>query len=308
MNDPIRVFDRRRVARHRDRAAAGLDAHGFLFETIGERLADRLDDVRRRFPLALDLGCHDGTLGRLIGRRGGIETLIQCDLSPAMARRAAATGWPTIAADEEALPFAEPSFDLVFSNLSLHWVNDLPGALLQIRRTLRPDGLFLAALLGGGTLHQLRAVLLEAELAEEAGVSPRLSPFVDVRDAGNLLVRAGFALPVADTDSITLTYPDVLALMRALHDAGESNAVLARRRMPTRRATLLRAAALYGERFGGPDGTVPATFEVVYLTAWAPHPDQQRPLAPGSAATRLARALGGTEVPAGDKADPKGRR
>jgi SAM-dependent methyltransferase len=305
MTDAIAVFDRRAVRRHRDRAAPGLAAHDFLFEEVAGRLAERLDDVTRRFPVALDLGCHGGSLASALGARGGVETLVQCDLSPAMARAAAANGHPTLAADEEALPFAAAGFDLVMSVLSLHWVNDLPGTLIQVRRALRPDGLFLGAMLGGETLGELRRALMEAELAAEGGASPRVSPFADVRDAGHLLQRAGFALPVADVDTITVTYAEALTLMRELRGMGESNAVAERRRGASRRATLLRAAEIYAERFAQADGRIPATFEVVYLTAWAPHPSQQKPLAPGSATDRLAEALETEEIPAGEKARPK---
>lgn len=275
-----------------------LGQHDFLFREVTERLLDRLDDTTRRFPAALDLGCHAGELGRALNGRGGIDLLVQADLSPAMARRA---GGLTVTVDEEALPFAEASFDVILSNLSLHWVNDLPGALLQARRALKPDGLFLAAMLGGETLRELRASLLEAELEVEGGAAPRISPFADLRDAGGLLQRAGFALPVIDRDDITVTYPDALALMRDLRGMGETNAVHARRRGFTRRATLLRAAALYAERFAQPDGRIPATFQVIYLTGWAPHDSQQQPLRPGSAKARLADALGTRERPAGDK-------
>ncbi len=277
MSDPIEVFDRAAVRRHRDRAAAGLAAHDFLLCEVAERLAGRLDDIRRSFPAALDLGCHGGVLAHALKGRGGIERLAQTDLSPAMLRRAEG---PRVAADEELLPFADASFDLVASVLGLHWVNDLPGALIQIRRALVPDGLLLAAMLGGGTLAELR-------------------------DAGGLLQRAGFALPVADADRIAVSYPDALALMRELRAMGEGNALQARRRGFTRRATLARAAVLYTEKFAQPDGRALASFEVITLTGWAPHPCQPQALAPGSATTRLADALGTEERPAGDKARPK---
>ncbi len=305
MTDAMNLFDRRLLRRRRDRAAVNLTAHDFLFAEVAERLTERLDDVTRKFPRALDLGCHGGALARALGRRGGVETLVQCDLSPAMARAAASSGRPSLAADEEALPFAPRSFDLVMSVLSLHWVNDLPGALIQIRQALKPDGLFLGALLGGETLAELRAALMEAELAEEAGASPRISPFAEVRDAGALLQRAGFALPVADVDTIPVTYPDALALMRDLRGMGESNALVERRRTPMRRATLARTVAIYAEKFGQADGRVPATFQVITLTAWAPHPCQPKALAPGSARSRLADALDAEEIPTGDKARPK---
>jgi len=251
----------------------------------------------------LDLGCHGGELAAALGPRGGIATLVQCDLSPAMARRAACDSRLALAADEEFLPLAPQSFDLVLSNLSLHWVNDLPGCLLQIRRALKPDGLFLAALLGGQTLHELRAALIEAELAVSGGAGPRVSPFADVAELGCLLQRAGFALPVADSDTLTVTYGDAFGLMRDLRGMGEGNALNARRRQFTRRAILHDAAARYRDRCGG--GRLPVTFQIVTLTAWAPHESQQKALRPGSARTRLADALGTVEIPAGDKARPK---
>ena len=299
------VFNRRVVRAHRDRAAPLLDDHGFLLDEVGERLADRLTDVKRRFPFALDLGCHGGGMGKLLAGRGGIETLVQCDLSVEMARRA---GGLNLAADEEALPFADSSFDLVLSCLSLHWVNDLPGALSQVRRALKPDGLFLAAMLGGETLGELRAALAEAESACEGGLSPRVSPFADVRDAGALLQRAGFALPVVDSDTITVSYAEPLKLMRDLRLMGEVNALLERRKGFTRRATIMDAAARYRDMFGDDEGRVPATFQALTMTAWAPDPSQPKALAPGSAKARLAEALDTREIPAGEKADPGGRR
>ena len=287
----MNVFDRRLVRQNRDRAASGLGAHDFLFREVGERLADRLDDVTRRFPRALDLGCHAGELAATLRGRGGIEMLVQCDLSPAMARRAATNGNPTLAANEELLPFAPESFDLVISNLSLHWVNDLPGCLVQIRQCLKPDGLFLATMLGGDTLAELRQALMEAELATTGGVSPRVSPFADLRDAGSLLQRAGFALPVVDGDRLTATYPDILALMRDLRGMGETNAVQARPRRFARRTLFAHADHLY-RRTAASDGRLPATFQILTMTAWAPDAAQQQALPRGSARTRLADALG----------------
>ncbi|MFZ1413119.1 MAG: methyltransferase domain-containing protein [Defluviicoccus sp.] len=284
----MEVFDRRAVRQHRERAAAGLERHDFLLREVGERLADRLDDVRRTFPLALDLGCHSGQLARLLAGRGGIEALVQTDLSPAMARRAEGL---RVVADEEALPFAAASFDVVLSLMSLHWVNDLPGALMQIRRALKPDGLFLAAMLGGTSLNQLRQSLHAAEIAGEGGLSPRVSPFADARDAGNLLQRAGFALAVADAETVNVSYADPLALIRDLRGMGETNAVRARRRRCSRRATMVAAIEHYQAAFAGADGRIPATFQVIFLTGWAPHPDQQRALRPGAARARLADAL-----------------
>ena len=284
------VFDRGQVRRQRDRAAADLASHDFLLRDVADRLADRLLDVKRGFPLALDLGCHSGQVARVLDGRGRIETLVQSDLSPAMAAR---TGRLAVVADEEALPFAAGSFDLVISNLSLHWVNDLPGSLLQIRHILKEDGLFLASLFGGQTLCELRQCLLEAELAEEGGAGPRVSPFTDVRDAGALLQRAGFALPVVDVDTIMVTYGDPMRLLADLRGMGETNAVAGRRKQFTRRATMLRALALYQDRFGDETGRLPATFQVLTMTAWRPHSSQQKPSAPGSGQVNLADALKG---------------
>ena len=295
----IAVFDRRLVRRHRDRAADGFAQHDFLKREVSERLADRLSDTTRRFARVLDLGCHDGALGRLVAARGEAEMLVSMDLSERFAR--AAPGLRVVG-DEEWLPFADGSFDLVVSALSLHWVNDLPGALVQINRALKPDGLFLAAMLGGGTLEELRQSLLAAELQVEGGASPRISPFADVPDVGGLLQRAGFALPVVDADRIDVSYADAIALMRELRGMGETNAVAERRRVPLRRATLASALRHYGERRAGADGRLPATFQVLYLTAWAPHASQPKPLRPGAAKTRLAEALGTVERPAGEKA------
>jgi NADH dehydrogenase [ubiquinone] 1 alpha subcomplex assembly factor 5 len=301
------IFDRRAIRQHRDRAAARLGARDFLLREAAERLGDRLDDVRRRFPLALDLGCHDGTLAQVLGARGGIRTLVQCDLSSRMVQRAAADQ-PRLVADEEFLPFAPASFDLVLSNLTLHWVNDLPGSLLQVRHILKPDGLFLAVMLGGETLHELRAALTEAESAERGGANPRVSPFADARDAAGLLQRAGFALPVVDVDTLTVTYGDALALMRDLRGMGEANALASRDRRPVSRSVFARAAAAYQQHHGTDDGRIPATFQLLFLTAWAPHAAQQKALRPGSAQTRLAEALGTFERPAGDPARPDGGR
>lgn len=294
-------FDRAAVLRNRTRAAPAFDRHDFLFAEVADRLADRLEDVKRRFPVALDLGCHTGSFAAARGSRGGIETLIQCDLSPALAARA--TGL-RVAGDEERLPFADASFDLIASTLSLHWVNDLPGALVQINRALKPDGLFLAAILGGETLVELRTCLTEAEIELCDGLSPRISPTVDLRDAAGLLQRAGFALPVADSDRITVSYPDAFALMHELRGMGETNAMAARPRGLARRAMFLRAAELYRDRYGDADGRISATFQVLYLHGWAPHASQQQPLRPGSAATRLSDALGTTETSTGEKARP----
>lgn len=301
-SDQITIFDRAQVRRNRDRAAPGFGDVDFLVREAADRLTDRLQDISRRFPIALDLGCHSGILADYVAGLNGIETLVQADLSYPMARAADGEGRPALVADEEWLPFAEESFDLVLSNLSLHWVNDLPGALIQINRALKPDGLFLATMLGGETLKELREVLALAEVELRDGLSPRVSPFADLRDAGALLQRAGFALPVIDSDTITVTYANPLTLMQELRKMGEGNAVTERSRRPLGRDILMRAAELYLERHAGPDGRVAATFEIIYLHGWAPHESQQKPLRPGTAQKRLSDALGVREISAGDTA------
>lgn len=293
MADPITVFDRDILKLRRDRAATKAQDYNFLFAETAERLADRLDDTTRNFPMAVDLGCHSGELGQIIGTRGGIETLYQTDISARYAQVARTNnGKGTLVADEEFLPFAEGSLDLILSNLSLHWVNDLPGMLLQARRSLKPDGLFLACMLGGETLKDLREALMTAEAEEEGGVSPRVSPFVDVKDAGALLQRSGFALPVVDADDIFIDYPDALKLMRDLSGMGESNLITKRSKKFTKRSTLARAAAIYHERHARSDGRIMAKFQVVYLTAWAPDESQPKPLRRGSGQVSLVDFLG----------------
>ncbi len=288
MSEPMSIFNRQAVRQHRDRAAPGLDDFDFLFKEVSDRLADRIEDFTKIFPLALDLGCHTGQLGEAFKERGRVETLIQTDFSIAMAERA---GDPVLVADEEALPFGENTFDAIFSCLTLHWVNDLPGALAQIRRALKPDGLFLAAMFGGETLRELRTALTNSELEQTGGVHPRISPFADIRDAGGLLQRAGFALPVTDLDDIRVSYAEPLKLMLDLRGMGETNSVLKRPLKFTQPATLLGATAHYKEIYAGGDGRVPATFQVIFLTGWAPHESQQKPLKPGQSKARLADAL-----------------
>jgi len=283
MSEAINIFNRQSVRHHRDRAASSYADFNFLFQETAERLGDRLEDITRIFPITLDLGCHGGDMAAYIPARSNVQTLINCDLSPSMAALARRhNGAASLASDEELLPFKEQSLDLVISNLSLHWVNDLPGALSQICRALKPDGLFLATMLGGETLNELRESLMEAEIEIEGGLSPRLSPFAEIKDAGNLLGRAGFALPVADRELISVSYDDPIKLMIDLRGMGETNANAQRRTTCTRRATMMRATEIYAERFTNNEGRIPVTFEIIYLTAWAPDENQQKPLQPGS--------------------------
>jgi SAM-dependent methyltransferase len=286
--NPPQIFDRRLYARRRARAG-GTD---FLVRDAAARLAERVAAVNRRFVRALDLSSRDESFPEL---RGVAESWTRTTLS---AREGA------IAADEEALPFAPESFDLITSVLSLHAVNDLPGALIQIRRSLKPDGLFMAALLGGETLSELRDAFAAGESDVSEGVSPRVAPLTDIRDAGGLLQRAGFALPVADLERTQVRYSAFSTLIRDLRALGETNPLEQRSRKFLRRDVLAAALAQYAERHAELDGRLRATFDIVYLTGWAPHKDQQRPLAPGSARARLADALQTQEFSVGRDEDP----
>ena len=285
-------FHRALIARRRHRAAPLAGAHAFLLERVADDLAERLQIVRRTFPVALSLGAYNGTVGGRIRSLDRVGTVVECELSP---RLLAHCRGPRVLADEEALPFGDGTLDLIVSGLSLQFVNDLPGALVQARRALKPDGLLLAAVLGGETLSELRSVWLEAEAEIEGGVSPRVAPVADGRDLGGLLQRAGFALPVVDSDIVHVSYATPLALMQEIKAMGASNALVERRRTPTRRQTLLRACEIYTDRFSRLDGRVVATFEILTLTAWVPHESQQKPLRPGSAKSRLSDALGTVE-------------
>lgn len=296
---PGHPFDRRLLRLRRDRAAADLHRVVFLLEAAAGQLVDRLADTTRRFERALILGAHTGLVAPLLEASGKVGTIVSSDTSTSMAARA--TGMRVIA-DEEALPFADEAFDLIVSPLVLHWVNDLPGTLVQCRRCLRPDGLFLAAVLGGDTLVELRQAFLVAESEVTGGAAPRVAPFAAVSDLGGLLQRAGLALSVADSDRLTARYPDPFVLMREIRAMGAANVPAGGHVRPLRRDVLRRLAQVYGERFSDPDGRIRATFEIVYLTGWAPHESQPKPLAPGSARTRLADALGTVERTAGDKA------
>jgi SAM-dependent methyltransferase len=286
------IFDRPLLRRRLQRALA-LGPSTFLLDRVAEDMGDRLGAVLRQFERALDLGTPGDVVRGALLASGKVATVV-------------ATGaWDSsgaIVADAEALPFRDEAFDLVVSGLALQFVNDLPGTLVQVRRALRPDGLFLGALMGGETLTELRQSFAAAEAEIEDGVSPRVAPFADLRDLGALLQRAGFALPVADVDRVTARYESPLALMHDLRRMGATNALVERQRRPLRRDTLARMMELYGERFADADGRIRATFEIVWLSGWAPHESQQKPLAPGSAQRRLADALGTTEIPTGDKA------
>ncbi len=288
MDDSL-IFDRQAVRLHRDRAAATVEAVSDILSDAADRLLDRLDDVSRSFTRALDLGGRGVVAPRLHAR--GIDT-VSCDLSATMAGTQAGL---VVAADEEWLPFAPGSFDLVIANLSLHWTNDLPGTLIQLRTALRPDGLLLASLPILPSLAPLRAALLEAEAALTGGASPRVSPFPELRDCASLLQRAGFALPVVDADEIVLSYGDPLVLLRDLRAAGEGNAVRLRDRRPPARALFAAALARLPVEA---DGRIVMPLRLAMMTGWAPSPDQPKPLRPGQFSVSLEDALDAMPDPA----------
>jgi SAM-dependent methyltransferase len=279
----MQVFDRAHVRRHRARAHADCD---FLFRYALNSIGERLLDVRREFPLALQTGTRPG----LTLATPRIARLVTMDWQDA-----------EIAGDDEFLPFAAGTFDLIASCFNLHNVNDVPGALAQAKRALKPDGLFIAAFLGGETLRELRESMMQAEMQVSGGVSPRVAPFADKQDAGALMQRAQFALPVVDSERIVVTYDHPLKLMRELRLMGEANAVSARSRRIPPRELFAAASDYYIKNFSDPDGRVRATFEIIVMTGWSPHESQQQPLRPGSGKIALADALGTVEQGAGEK-------
>jgi len=297
LSEPLVLFDRELIRRRLWRAER-IGFADFLIQRAADDLAERLAAITREFPVAVDLGTATDAAARLLAQLPGTTLVVRAAPFMTAVRH-------DLVADEERLPFADASLELVTSLLALQSVNDLPGALVQIRRALKPDGLFIGCLFGGTTLTELRQSLAEAESELEGGLSPRVSPFADVRDAGSLLQRAGFALPVTDVEPVTVRYSHPLALLQDLRAMGLTNALLARRRQPLRRGTLLRAMAIYAGRFSDPDGKVRASFDMIWLSGWARHESQQRPLKPGSARARLADALRTIEANAGEKAGEK---
>jgi SAM-dependent methyltransferase len=292
------LFERPLLAQRHWRARA-LGPVTFLLDRVAEDMAERLAAVRRTFDVVVDLGTPTDAVRRAILAAGAVGRVIAAAPNAAAAQPDARTS--VIVADEERLPFRDASLDLVMSGLALQFVNDLPGALVQIRRALKPDGLFLAALMGGDTLTELRQAFAAAEAEVEGGASPRVAPFADVRTMGALLQRAGFALPVTDIDRVIARYDSPLRLMHDLRRMAATNALAERRRSVLRRQTLRRLVEIYAERFADSDGRLRATFEIIWLSGWAPHESQQQPLRPGSARMRLAEALGTHEFSTGEK-------
>jgi SAM-dependent methyltransferase len=292
---PPPLFDRLLVRRHLDRALAAGPAD-FLLAHAMRDLIERLSIVKRDFTGILDLGTPMPALAEQLAAATSAPRVVR--LAP-VTRTVGAAPVLAVVGAEEALPLAEGQFDLAISALALHQVNDLPGALVQIRRVLKPDGLFLGCLLGGRTLDELRLALAVAETEIAGGVSPRVAPFADTRDMGALMQRAGFGLPVVDSEPVVVRYAHLAGLLHDLRAMGATNALSARSREPAPRNLFDRAAKVYAERFSDPDGRVRATFELIFVSGWVPHESQQKPLAPGTARVRLADVLG---PGSGDKA------
>ncbi len=298
-SDAIEIFDRKTVFRNRQRAAVNIENYNFLFDWALGNIHERLEIIKRDFPEALLIGARQSPAQiENIKSAKNIATITTMDIAPALLEKQPK---PTIIADEEFLPLAPQSLDMVISNLGLHSVNDVPGALIQIKRSLKPDGLFIAAMFGGDTLTELRQCLSQAEMSVRGGISPRVYPFADKQQMGNVMQRAGLALPVIDSDIVTVTYENIFKLMADLRGMGESNSIIARDKTTLSKSVMMEAARLYQEQFSDPDGRIRATFEIIFLLGWAPHESQQKPLRPGSAKTELADALGTTEISAGEK-------
>ncbi|HEX3341683.1 MAG TPA: methyltransferase domain-containing protein [Pseudolabrys sp.] len=295
MSSGPQIFDRS-LLRVRQQRACSLGPETFLLDRVADDLGERLSAVLRRFEIAVDLGTPTDAVRRALAASGKVATIVAAEF-----RTGSDRSFLRVGADEETLPFADGSLDLVTSALTLQFVNDLPGTLIQIRRALKPDGLLLAALVGGESLAELREAIAAAESEIEGGISPRVAPFADVRELGALLQRAGFALPVIDNERLVVRYDSVFALMRDLRRMGATNVLNERRRKPLRRATLRRMTEIYAERFSDADGRLRASFEIVWLSGWAPHESQQKPLRPGSARQRLADVLGTSEISTGEK-------
>ncbi|WP_323761626.1 methyltransferase domain-containing protein [Maricaulis sp.] len=298
---PPALFDRALLRRRRDRVAGTLPEHNFLAQRAFDDMGDRIASIMRDFDHAAILGggpdlATQSTTELLAGKVGW---WCQSDLSPSVA---GTLDRPALALDEEQLPFASESLDLVLAPWGLHWTNDLPGALVQINHALKPDGFFACALPGGSTLTELRQCLMAAESELTGGAAARVSPLAGTFDMAALLQRAGFAMPVADVDRITVRYDNIFALMAELRGMGETSSLTDRPRNPATRALFIRAGQIYAERFADPDGRIRATFEIVHAAGWAPHPDQPKPKRPGSATHRLADALGVQEKSLGEKA------
>lgn len=289
-----KIFNRERVASNRNRAAANFHEYDFLKQRVSRDIVERLKDSPRQFARALDLGCHTGELSQALMNAGQVNSVEATDISAGMVHRATNNGIAATIVDDEALPFDPQTFDLIASAFSLHWVNDLPGTLIQIRTALKPDGLLLAALPGAGSLRELRDAFAATELEMFGGISPRISPFPSLQDMAALLQRAGFALPVADRDFITVRYNSTLDLMLDLRGMGETAAFATGSGRALSRRFLARLEKTYRDKHADQDGRLPASYEIIHISGWAPAPDQPKPLKPGVPKISLDRAINGS--------------
>ncbi|XP_071359537.1 arginine-hydroxylase NDUFAF5, mitochondrial isoform X1 [Trachinotus anak] len=297
------VFNREMKKRQKNWAASLQDGHqyDYLRDEVGGRVADRVYDIARTFPLALDLGGGKSHIAEHLSK-DVVERLFLADVSEQTLKQSRRTDVPTtcVLADEEFLPFKENTFDLVVSSLSLHWINDLPGALKQIHQVLKPDGVFIGAMVGGETLYELRCSLQLAETEREGGFSPHISPYTAVTDLGNLLGQAGFNMLTVDIDEVQVHYPGIIEVMTDLQGMGESNCAWNRRSL-LHRDTVLAAAAIYKEMYGNEDGSIPATFEILYMIGWKPHESQAKPAKRGSATVSFGDLSKVSQPPSTDK-------
>lgn len=301
MSTDTDIFDRALLIRKKHRFKNRFDHYNFLHTHALQLICERLDDITHRFPATLYMGrpASKDLLGDLC-QKAGAETLFMMDTLPSWEK----TDHPSLIGDEEFLPFANGGLDLVIANLDLHQTNDLPGSLIQIRRALKPDGLLIASLFGGETLWQLRETLACAEQKLTGGISPRVHPFADKQQMGALLQRAGYALPVVDSELITVTYPDIFKLMHDLRGMGEGNVIHQRNKKTPPRRLFHEADNDYKQNYRDQNDHIEATFEMMFLIGWSPSETQQKPLRPGSAEKSLAEALGTTEIQTGEKGTP----
>ena len=294
--DTMQVFDRGAVRHNRERALSKRHNYDFLQKWSDQQLSDRLQDIKRRYETTLQIGSFSEDI------KIDTDSVVVMDLSPNYLKEK--KNAICLAADEEALPFTKDSLDCVISSLCLHSVNDLPGTLIQIRSALKPDGLFLASMMGGQTLQELRQCLMEAELFLLGGAHTHIAPFVDTRQLAGLMQRAGFSLPVVDFETLHVSYDSIFSLMKDLRGMGESNALMDRSKTPLRRDVLMKAAEIYTQRFSDQEGRITASFDILFMIGWAPAKSQQQPLRPGSAEHNLAEWLGTEEITTQDKAAP----
>lgn len=290
-NANLKLFDMARLRRNRCRAAGEYDSFAFLKEYVSNELVERVHDVTRQFDFALDWGSHDGRGASKLIKSKRVKQAICLDISPQFARNARNRGLSAISAPFDNVPFTQKSFDLFVSTLSLHWVNDIPKLLIDVNRSLKPDGFFVVALYGAGTLKEFRRSLIEAEIENTGGARNRLPPLPNLQDMATLLQQTGFALPVADTETVTVRYSSSSKLLSDIRGMGEQAPIFNVRENPTSRNLLKLTDQIYRKNHQEEDGKIPATFQIIWLSGWSPSPDQPKALRPGSAKHSLAEAV-----------------